>query len=189
MLFPFSSFNFPLRSAFLALPLDGRAKQEFQRLQKLLISFERILRYQSPDNPHLTLIYWPEVMEIEYHQIIAQAEKIAAKTQPFMVDVTDAETFGNRGEDRVLHLGVSFSDELAQLKKMCPWPQSKPFTPHITLARIRHPQRFCVEKKKIMKLLDHCNFPITFDRLRLYAEVEGKKQSPIRDFLFTEVGA
>ena len=120
----------------------------------------------------------------------AQAEKIAASHKPFSVKVTHAETFGSRGEDRVLFLTVAFSEELARLKKSCPWPtesHAEPrrsmFHPHITLARIRHSQRFAVVKKKLMKKLEGCSFEIPFDCLRLYAEVEGKKQTPLRDFL------
>ena len=76
------------------------------------------------------------------------------------------------------------SDELARLKKRCPWPNVEPFTPHITLARIKHPQKFRVHKKKIMKLLDDVMFEMNVNRLRLYAEIEGVKQTELQDFMF-----
>jgi 2'-5' RNA ligase len=177
--------TFPLKSAFLALPLEEKAKAAFRELQDRLQPYEAVLRFQNPSSPHLTLIYWPELLEIEYTQIIAQAEKIAEKTEPFPVRIMGAETFGSRGEDRVLHLTLAFSDELARLKKACPWPNTKPFVPHITLARIRHPQRFRVVKKKVLKLLKESSFEARIDRLRLYAEIEGKKQTQIADFPFT----
>ncbi len=131
-------------------------------------------------------------MEIEYRQVMEQARKIAARHRSFTVRVAGADTFGHRGQDRVLFLGIAFSDELARLKKDCPWPRHPPeegnapndsFHPHLTLARIKHPERFQVHKKRIMKLLSEAAFDIPIDRLRLYAEVDGRKQTPLQDFL------
>ncbi len=175
---------FPLRATFLALPLDDEAKQSFQKLQNRLKPYDAMFHFQNADTPHLTLKYWPTVMDIEHRQIVEQAAKIAARQQPFVLKVTGAETFGERGMDRVLFLSVAFSPELAKVKKDCPWSDGKPFAPHITLAWIRHQGKFRVQKKKIMKLLSDASFEITFDRLRLYAEIEERKQTPLGDFFF-----
>lgn len=184
-----TSLVFPLRSVFLGLPLEGEAKRQFQALQEKLRDFEEeILRFQNPDQPHLTLQFWREIMEIEFQPMITQAERIVAKTAPFILRTTEAHTFGNRGEDRVLFIDIAFSEELARLRKLCPWPSEpadKPFHPHLTLARILHPQRFAVHKKDIMKQLRNVSFPIAVDRLRLYAEVDGRKQTPLQDFPFS----
>ncbi|MFA5800027.1 MAG: 2'-5' RNA ligase family protein [Candidatus Peribacteraceae bacterium] len=180
--------HFPLRSAFLALPLEGEAKWQFQALQEALRPFEESMRFQNPATPHLTLFFWPEVLELEYEGIVRQAEKIASAAQPFMLKVTNAATFGERGEDRTLYLEIALSPELALIKKSCPWSEGRPFKPHITLARIRHPQRFHVWKKKVMKAVEGAVFDIPIDRLRLYAEIEGRKQTPLEDFVFGMVG-
>ncbi len=177
-----TDFTFPLRSAFLALPLEDAAKAEFQALQKSLEPFDDIFRLQNPESPHLTLIFWKELMEIEYNQILPQAEKIATKAAPFSLEITGADTFGDGREERVLYLTVAFSDELARLKKLCPWPQDQEFRPHITLARMKHPQKFAVKKKRILKLVEGASFPMHCDRLRLYAEIDGRKQTPLQDF-------
>ncbi|MBI5156106.1 RNA 2',3'-cyclic phosphodiesterase [Candidatus Peregrinibacteria bacterium] len=169
---------------FVAIPLEGDAKRTFQELQQKLEPFADILRFQNPQSPHLTLQFWKEVMEIEYAPVVKKAEEIASRSHPFALQITGAETFGSRGEDRVLFLTVAFSPELAILKKLCPWPSEKPFAPHITLARIGHPQRFAVVKKKVMKILENCAFPTEIDQLRLYAEIEGRKQTVIGEFVF-----
>ncbi len=180
--------SFPLRSTFLGLPLEEAAKERYRKLQEALRDFADILRFQDPDQPHLTLQFWKEVMEIEYHQIIEQAGKIAAKAATFTVRTTEPHTFGHRGQDHVLFIDIAFSEELARLKKACPWPEGRPFHPHLTIARIRHPQKFAVRKKDILKLLKDAVFDIPVDRLRLYAEVDGKQQTPLRDFIFGGVG-
>lgn len=176
--------HFPLRATFLAIPLEGNAKHAFQALQMRLKDFEGIFRFQNPDSPHLTLQFWKEIMEIEYYQIIPQAKKISGASSPFMIKVQGVSTFGTRGDDSVLFLDIPFSDELARLKKKCPWPSGEPFAPHVTLARIKHPQKFAVRKKKIMKLIGDAAFDMTADRLRLYAEVGGVKQTVIDEFAF-----
>ena len=177
------NLHFPLRSGFLAIPLEGQAKSAFQELQHRLNEFENIFRFQNPKSPHLTLQFWKEVMEIEYYQIIPQIKKIADSTHPFTLNVQSVLMFGSRGEDRILYLNIPFSDELARLRKRCPWPSEEAFAPHITLARMKHPQRFAVHKKKILKLIDDAAFGIPVDRLRLYAEVDGVKQTPLQDFI------
>lgn len=190
--------HFPLHSAFLALPLEGDAKKTFQELQRRLEPFADILRFQKPESPHLTLQFWKELMEIEYYQVIPQAKKIADATRPFLLKIEGVSTFGSatwahtsaplrgsRGEDRVLFLDIPFNDELARLKKRCPWANIEPFAPHITLARIKHPQKFAVQKKKILKLVDDAAFTIAADRVRLYAEIAGVKQTPLQDFYFS----
>ena len=179
------NLNFPLHSVFLAIPLEGGAKNAFQELHRHLKDFGDVFRFQNPQSPHLTLQFWKEVMEIEYYQIIPQAKKIADASARFTLKVQGVSTFGSRGEDRVLYLDIPFSDELARLKKRCPWPSEEAFSPHVTLARMKHPQRFAVQKKKIMKLIEDAGLEITVDRLRLYAEIGGVKQTRLQDFTFS----
>jgi 2'-5' RNA ligase len=180
------SLSFPLHSSFLALPLEGEAKAKFQEVQNRLRSFENLFRFQNPKTPHLNLYFWEELLEIEYGQVVRKAEEIAARTEPFLLMVIGSGTFGeDRGKlPRVLFLSIARSGELARLKKLCPWPNRRPFVPHITLARMRNPNAFRVHRKKIMKLLKNVSFPISCGRLRLYAEVDGVKQTPIQDFVF-----
>lgn len=176
--------KFPLRSAFLALPLENEAKWQFQALQLLLEPYRDILTFQNPQSPHLTLIFWKELLEIEYQPMLDQAAKIASKSESFSLMINGADTFGKAGDERVLFLTVEFSPQLATLKKLCPWPQVKEFHPHITIARVKHSQKFNVHKKKIMKVFEGVHFPMMIDRLRLYGEIEGRKQTVLQDFLF-----
>ena len=181
------NISFPVRSAFLALPLENDAKWQFQALQLLLEPYREFLSFQNPQSPHLTLIFWRELLEIEYQPIIDQATKIAVKSEPFTLMINGADTFGKSGDERVLFLTVEFSPQLATLKKMCPWPQQKEFHPHITVARVKHSQKFSVHKKKIMKIMkvfEDVNFAMHIDRLRLYAEIDGRKQTALQDFEF-----
>lgn len=79
---------------------------------------------------------------------------------------------------------MTFSEDLAKLKKRCPWPSERPFSPHVTIARIAHPQGFAIAKKKIMKQLQDLQITMPVRLLRLSAEIDGRKQTPLRDFPF-----
>jgi len=178
---------FPLQSAFLALPLEGDAKKQFQAFQEKILEQEGIFSFQDPASPHLTLQFWPSLMEIEYNQILAQALVLAEKSEPFAIKIEGADTFGQRGNDRVLFLNVPFSEPFTRLRKLCPWPSETPFHPHITLARISHPERFVRIKKQVMKLLERASFEMDVTMLRLYADVDDRTQTPLRDFPFAKI--
>lgn len=60
--------SFPLHRAFVALPLDGEAKESFRVIQERLAPFAELLRLQNSEEPHLTLHFWETLMEIEYVQ-------------------------------------------------------------------------------------------------------------------------
>jgi len=171
---------FPLRSVFVALPLENQAKWQFQALQETLRPFGDLFRFQNPQRPHITMQFFPEVMQIEYHQIQAQTAQLSANRPPFTLHIEKAETFN----DRVLTLRIAFSQELARLKKACPWPDPKLFRPHTTLARMQNPQKFLCFRKKVLKALGDVRFDIPVDCLRLYAERDGRKQTPLQDFPF-----
>jgi 2'-5' RNA ligase len=180
---------FPLRSGFLALPLEGEAGGAFRACQASLAflndGHEPIVGWQKPTVPHLTLAYFPTIMAIEYGQITAQAAKIAASLRPFTVQIESVDTFGKPGRDEVLFLKPNFSPELAEAKKKCPWPSPYPeFHPHVTLARVKHPERFEIQKKAVLKAVKGVSFAAPFDRLRLYANVGGESQVPLADFPF-----
>src|SRR5947209_3115131 len=117
------SLSFPLHRVFLAIPLEGNAKERYRELQQRLQEHENIFTFQNADSPHLTLQYWEEVMQIEWQPLLHQAEKIAAATEPFSLKLEGVKTFGRPGQERVLFLDIPFSEDLARLKKRCPWPQ------------------------------------------------------------------
>lgn len=177
---------FPLRSVFIAIPLEGECKRRFQLLQEELKPFSRFLSFQNPLSPHLTLRFFREVMEIEYAPLVEKMREIAAKTESFDLNIVGPGAFGAKGNERVLHLEPEFSDPLARLSKRCPWPSDHPFSPHVTVARIRNPQEFAVHRKEIMKIISEYVFAVPVDRLRLYAEVNEAKQTPLVEAMLPE---
>lgn len=184
MLFFCQEFLPSLSSTFLALPLEHAARQHVHTLKEALHPFSHCLRFQQPRTAHLTLMYWPDVSEHTYREIMKQARTLAQHHAPFSLSITHAETFHRKGKDTVLVLSVSPSDALMRLKSACLWSDERAFHPHITLARIRHPKQFALQREDIMKTLCDVALSVPVDRLRLYAEVDGVKQTPLEDFMF-----
>ncbi|MDO8648974.1 MAG: 2'-5' RNA ligase family protein [Candidatus Peregrinibacteria bacterium] len=173
---------FPLRSCFVAVPLTGDALAHFLSVQDALKPWSEILRFQKRETPHLTLQFWKEILEIEYTQLLKQVPTIAGKAEPFTLRIAGVDAFRSRGLANVLFLDVPFSEPLARLKKLCPWPSIGPFHPHVTIARIRHPQRFVTEEKRIMKAIVNTSFTMEVDQLTLYATVGEQNQTPLLTF-------
>ncbi|AZB43993.1 RNA 2',3'-cyclic phosphodiesterase [Bacillus sp. FJAT-42376] len=102
-------------------------------------------RWVHPLDYHITLAFLGEPPEDSHliHLMGALADKIEGKFPPFSLEFESIHTFGHQDSPRILWLGVQASDALADLREQI-YSQcikngfkldSKPFVPHITLAR------------------------------------------------------
>ncbi len=99
-----------------------------------------------PAGLHVTLKFLGEAEAIRLDALYQTALVAAAGVAPFKLVVEGAGTFRARGEARVLWLGVRDEDgQLARLQfrldKECVYVgfprETRPFEPHVTLARLR----------------------------------------------------
>ncbi|PIP65605.1 RNA 2',3'-cyclic phosphodiesterase [Candidatus Peregrinibacteria bacterium CG10_big_fil_rev_8_21_14_0_10_49_16] len=177
------SLDFPLHSAFLALPLEGEAKKKFLQLRMKLEEEQHCLSLQQPDTPHLTIQYWAQVTQGEYDAILEQTRVLVENIQPFMLQTKQFNTFSSHDKENVLFFDVKKSQELDHIIEESPWEQMyKPFHPHVTLARIKDAERFTEKKAEIFERLRDCQFDIPVDRFRFYALVDGIHQTPLNTF-------
>jgi RNA 2',3'-cyclic 3'-phosphodiesterase len=104
--------------------------------------------WPRPDSLHLTLKFLGEVEGIRLDSLWNAGAAAAAGLAPFALTIEGAGTFPPRGAARVLWLGVRDDDgQLSRLQfrldKECAhagFPrESKPYKPHLTLARLRDP--------------------------------------------------
>jgi 2'-5' RNA ligase len=106
--------------------------------------------WPRPESLHLTLKFLGEVEAIRIDALHHAAAAAAAGLAPFALTIEGAGTFSPRGAARILWLGVR--DDSGQLSRLhfrldkecaqAGFPrESRPFRPHLTLARLRALQR------------------------------------------------
>ncbi|HYW35366.1 MAG TPA: RNA 2',3'-cyclic phosphodiesterase [Balneolaceae bacterium] len=155
---------------FIAIPLPDHVKNVMIGLQESIDG----IKWQSPDQMHLTLKFLGETPRDELSTIYAQLENISQ--QEFILNVKGVGVFPNLRAPRVIWAGVKKSDPLAKLyrsvEKQCQnagfEPEKRSFKPHITLGRVKgapaHRVKRFVQKEQAAALTAQ----MTVDRFNLY---------------------
>ena len=117
------------------------------RLERLLTALrpEALIHWSPVDNLHITTKFigqWPDARLDELHAALAAA----APREPFDVELRDLGWFPNARAPRTFGLGVHSNglQRLAQETEAALEPlgiakESRPYSPHLTLARIKTP--------------------------------------------------
>jgi 2'-5' RNA ligase len=133
--------------AFVAVELPEAARLALGRLVEALrrAPLER-LRPVNPEGIHLTLKFLGNVAVSRLPQVMAAMDQAAARAGPMEVELRGLGGFPNLGSPRVLWVGIQ--GDTAQLRALAMaleerlvaagFPaESRPFAPHLTLARMR----------------------------------------------------
>jgi 2'-5' RNA ligase len=102
-------------------------------------------KWVDPGNFHLTLRFIGEVGEDLAADIDAALSRLRAR--PFVLQLAGTGVFGNGGTARSLWVGVERNLPLAALRDKIEQalvraglpPEPRKFSPHVTLARLKHP--------------------------------------------------
>jgi 2'-5' RNA ligase len=133
--------------AFLAIDPPEEILREIGRIQgrlQRLIGGE--LRWVRPEAIHLTLKFFGDISENAVADIAAVVEPAAAGAAPFILSIDGVGVFPDQRRPRILWLGMDgdvprllvFQKELERALGMVGFPEEeRPFTPHLTLARIK----------------------------------------------------
>jgi RNA 2',3'-cyclic 3'-phosphodiesterase len=136
---------------FIAIDLPGDARDALARQQAALRPVipprqERIIRWSRPGSIHLTLKYLGEIHADKLAQVKTALAAIAPVGK-FTLTIKGFGFFPDEQRPEVLWAGIEAQGPLANLVKSVEtamsrlgFPQEKrPFTPHLTLARIKIP--------------------------------------------------
>jgi 2'-5' RNA ligase len=135
---------------FIAIDLDEATRSAIGREQKRLAAVLRAssrssLKWVQPDHMHLTLVFLGEVDEARAIPLIADIRREIVQP-PFDVVFGEFGVFPPRGAPNVLWTGVTAGVEPAIVlqrtvaERVCRHgfqPETRPFRPHLTLARWR----------------------------------------------------
>jgi 2'-5' RNA ligase len=137
---------------FVAVDLPAEIREELGKFTSSpsLGSLGRIVRWTRPENIHLTLKFLGAVPRETLPELQSALDGALAGRPPCSLSVKGTGVFPPRGRPRVVWIGLAGeTDSLAALQSavesaLAPlgFPREKrPFTPHLTVGRVRDPRR------------------------------------------------
>lgn len=129
---------------FLAINLPEGIKKELQRAQKEINEMfpeelsQGLFKWVPKDNLHLTLQFIGYIREQELQGICQTVKQVAASSKPFSLRLQRV-CYGppRKMPPRLIWVELEQSKELMQLVEKLGAVEKRPFSPHVTLARIR----------------------------------------------------
>jgi 2'-5' RNA ligase len=133
--------------SFIAIELPEEVKSGLRRLQaELKLPQHSFVKCVAPDGIHLTLKFLGNISPQKVAEITGVMEQASQAISPFQLQITELGAFPNMRQPRVLWVGIK-----GELDKLKAWQkridnglvplgfakESRPFTPHLTLARVR----------------------------------------------------
>lgn len=131
---------------FTALSLPAETRASLHAWSSAAVGADPALRVLPPDSLHVTLVFlgWVEERDANH---VAAATCSAARRLP-QISVTGAAWLPPRRPPSVLVADLTLSGEFAALHQdlvaeLARWhdPETRPFRPHVTIARVRRGQR------------------------------------------------
>jgi len=158
--------------SFIAIELPENTKKELRQLEDALRGKcpEGCARWVSPDGIHLTLKFLGNVPQDKISAITRAIENASVGFSPFELKVTEIGVFPNERRIQVIWVGVS--GELEKLKALQKSidenlrplgfePESRPFTPHLTIARIKE-STTTDDRKRLGEIVSATKCELTF---------------------------
>jgi 2'-5' RNA ligase len=129
---------------FIGIPLQARVVEELAAICRRLRSERDGLRWSAPDSWHITLQFLGETSGERYACLVPRLRDVRSPGVPVQLEGLDC--FDRVG---VFFAGVSVSPELAHLQRLvtaatarCGFlPETRPYHPHVTLARVKGSKR------------------------------------------------
>lgn len=133
---------------FIALALSDAARETLRREERRLARALPDVRFAAPEDMHLTLAFLGEVDDATLAQVIALGGEVASHARPFDLALAGLGVFGPPHAPRVVWAGVggdtqrllALQRRLADALEALGFPrEQRPFSPHLTLARLKRP--------------------------------------------------
>ena len=134
--------------AFLAVEISEEARGAIARLQDQLRSAGADVKWVEPHNLHLTLKFLGEIKESRVPELTERLNA-SLQTPPFAFTLEGSGAFPQPEHPKVLWAGVNegkdslirLANEVETACNGCGFPpEERPFSPHLTIGRVRSPQ-------------------------------------------------
>lgn len=150
----------------------------------------------KPESIHLTLKFLGETDDGKVQAVAIELEKAARGIGPFNLELEGVGAFPNGRAPRVIWAGIKENPELARLQQNVEKsltaigfePEDRPFTPHLTLCRIKSAE----DGRALGKLLSEARpeakaaFAVSsFAFIKSVLKPSGAEYTPIREYSLT----
>lgn len=157
--------------SFIAIELPDELKLGLAQLEaQLKMSKPPWVKWVNPYSIHLTLKFLGSIAVDRISEITKAMEEAIQGIPPFRLEVKDLGVFPNLRRVQVVWVGISGEvDKLSQLQqhlesnpaRLGLAPETRPFTPHLTLARLRN-QASSGERQSFGQLIAITRFEATY---------------------------
>jgi RNA 2',3'-cyclic 3'-phosphodiesterase len=183
----------PSLRAFLALEIPAAQQTAiYTQTTPICTALGANLRRVPAQNLHISLKFLGETPASQLQKLIQVIPTCLKNVQPFPLQANGLGTFPKPAQARVLWMGVHAPNILRQIARDLEAtvragfePDPKPFSPHITLGRLRQPQRIALETTSAGESINWLATHITLFRSDL--RPSGAIYTPIHIFPFPEV--
>ncbi|MDD5428026.1 MAG: RNA 2',3'-cyclic phosphodiesterase [Candidatus Omnitrophica bacterium] len=143
---------------FVAIELSEDIKSALDQVESHLKYSGADVKWVAKENIHLTLKFLGEIDEAKCEKVKSILDTIAKSTKPFEISLKDIGAFPNIDHPKVIWVGLDKgaveSIELAgkidsELAKIGFEKETRPFTAHLTIGRVRSPKNKQAMKEKI----------------------------------------
>jgi len=176
---------------FIAIALSDEIRTRLAAAQERLRAANCPVKWVKPDLMHVTLRFLGEIQEPAIPDIERTLASAAHGVRPFQVTVAGLGAFPERGAPRVLWAGLSDNGSLALLNRRIEdslsqlgfAPQDRPFSPHLTLGRVKDPRRAHALRRLLDKHASATFGSCTIEELLLILSVvspAGPTYTPLR---------
>ncbi|MFH1032751.1 MAG: RNA 2',3'-cyclic phosphodiesterase [Chloroflexota bacterium] len=152
--------------SFVAIELPDDIKSKLGKLIAQLKARNSGVKWVDANNIHLTLNFLGNVASDKIDEVTKAMEESAREIPPFQIEVKELGAFPNLRRVQVVWVGMQ--DELEPLGKLKQnldfnleligfTPESRPFSPHLTLGRVRNEASF-EERQKLGELISNTQF-------------------------------
>lgn len=131
---------------FIALEIPELIKKEIGQIQKQLSRLDLSFRFVKPENCHLTLAFLGSIAPAQTITSAKIVNQINCHAKPIKLSLGELKAFPNFNRPRVIFISLAgetdklkdLADQVRrELKKESLWFDEKPFTPHLTLGRVK----------------------------------------------------
>ncbi len=157
--------------SFIAIELPDELKLGLAQLEaQLKMSKQPWVKWVDPYSIHLTLKFLGSIAVDRISEITRAVEEAIQGISPFHLEVKDLGVFPNLRRVQVAWVGISGEvDKLSQLQRHLKSnlarlgfaPETRPFTPHLTLARLRN-RASLDERQKFGQLIASTKFEAAY---------------------------